>query len=402
MPAAATGCHDLVVIHLAGGNDYLNTVVPYDDGRYHDARPGLGLHPGRELPPLRLPGRAEELPPGPSVVPLDERVGLHGAHGTFHRLYDAGRLAVFLGIGYPDRDRSHFRSLDIWHTADPVAPRDVGWLGRAAARLDPGHEEPVLLVNVGRALPLAMAAPGVLAASLESVDSYGIFPDARGDAGGHRRLSAAVRSFYGPDPLPGPWSTAQAVGAAALAGIDALGAVGRAEPAEPLCYPAFSPIAERLRVIADIKAAGVGSRVFFTAHDGYDTHENQLPVQRRLFAELSEALAAFLADLDRRVPGHRTAVLIFSEFGRRIAENRGGTDHGGAGVAFLVGDHVRGGLYGDYPDLAADRQIDGDLRPAVDFRALYTSVLEQFVGVEADAVLDRPRRGLDLLAAGAR
>jgi uncharacterized protein (DUF1501 family) len=390
--------HDLVVIHLAGGNDYLNTVVPYGDPRYYDARPTLGLHPDVDLPALRPPGRTEDIPAGPSVVLLDDRLGLHGALETFGDLYGNGKLAVFLGVGYPDRDRSHFRSLDIWHTADPVSPRSEGWLGRAAAHLDPNHENPVLLVNVGRKLPLAMAAPGVMAASLESVASYNIFPEALSDETRHRRLARAARAYYEGDRLTDPWSTAQSVGASALGGIDIFGRVEDRVP-EGVAYPPFNRIAERLRVIAGIKAAGVGSRLFYTSHEGYDTHENQLVTQRRLFVDLSEAIAAFLDDLDERLPGHRTEVLVFSEFGRRVAENHGGTDHGGAGVAFLLGNHVRGGLYGDYPALDAGHLIDGDLRPTLDFRALYTSLLEQFVGVDAGAVLDQPMHSLELRAA---
>lgn len=387
--------HDLVVIHLAGGNDYLNTVVPFTDPLYHRARPTLGLSPDVDLPAVPRPGR-DDLPAGPSVLPVSDLLGFHGALGPLRALYDAGKVAVLLGIGYPDRNRSHFRSLDIWHTAEPVRAINEGWLGRTASRLDPGHDNPVLLTNVGRAMPLAMAAPGVMAASLESVGSYGLFPD-----GADTGLAALASTLYTGAPVPEPWRVAQGVGTSALRGIDAFAQVAD-RTGDDVAYPRLNPLAQRLDTIARIASAGIGARIFHTRHEGYDTHENQLATQRRLLAELAEAVTAFLADLARRDRADRTVVLIHSEFGRRIAESRGGTDHGGAGVAFLIGDTVRGGLYGEPPGLAEAETIDGDLRPTVDIREVYTAVLEQFVGVDAGAVLDLPRHGLDLLAGSAR
>lgn len=401
MAAPSRAPHDLVVIHLAGGNDYLNTVVPFADPLYHQARPTLGLSPEIDLPAVSRPGR-DDLPAGPSVLPLDDRLGFHGALGPFRDLYEAGKLAVFLGIGYPDRSRSHFRSLDIWHTAEPVKAINEGWLGRTAAHLDPKHDNPVLLTNIGRAMPLAMAAPGVMAASLESVASYGLFPDESAtEAGHHPDLASLATTLYTGAPVPEPWRIAQGVGVSALRGIDAFGQVADRTDAD-VAYPRLNLLAQRLDTIARITSADIGARIFHTRHEGYDTHENQLATQRRLLAELAEAVTVFLDDLARRDRADRTVVLIHSEFGRRIAESRGGTDHGGAGVAFLVGNNVRGGLYGEPPSLAEADQIEGDLRPAVDIREVYTAVLEQFVGVDSDAVLDKPRQGLDLLAGAAR
>lgn len=398
MPSPRRPEHDVVVIHLAGGNDYLNTVVPFGDSRYHQARPTLGLRPDLDLPVLQRPGR-DELPGGPSVLPIDDQLGFHGALGPFRDLFDAGRLAVFLGVGYPDRNRSHFRSLDIWHTAEPVEAINEGWLGRTAAHLDPQHDNPVLLTNIGRSLPLAMAAPDVMAASLESVASYGLFPEeADTDAEAHHPdLPALAATFYTRGPLPDPWQTAQEVGASALRGIDAFTRVADRRDGEAR-YPRFNPLAQRLDTIARIASAKIGARIFHTRQDGYDTHENQLATQHRLLAEMAEAVTVFLDDLGRRDPNDGTVVLIYSEFGRRIAESRGGTDHGGAGVAFLVGNHVRGGLYGQPPSLRAEDQLDGDLRPTVDLREVYTAVLEQFLDVDSDAVLDHPRHGLELRA----
>lgn len=384
---------NLVVIHLAGGNDALNTVVPYDDPRYHDARPTLALRPDLDLPVLQRPGR-DDLSGGAAVLPIESGLGLHGALGGLARLYRERRLAVLLGIGYPDRDRSHFRSLDVWHTAEPHAKRNDGWLGRTATRLDPAHDNPVLLTNIGRALPLAMSAPGVMAASLETVASYGLFPDRSSRA--EPRLANLAAELYRRRSLPDPWRGTQLVGRSAMQGIDAFSAVADDARAESP-YPRFNPLAERLATIARIIDADIGARIFHTAHDGYDTHERQMPTHHRLLADLAEAVTVFLDDLTRRGRDEETIVLIHSEFGRRIAESRGGTDHGGAGVAFLVGTRVHGGVYGQQPSLRPADTIDGDLAVSIDLRELYTAILEQFLDVDAEAVLGRAHGNVQLV-----
>ncbi|RKN22074.1 DUF1501 domain-containing protein [Micromonospora musae] len=388
-----------VVIHLAGGNDALNTVVPFTDPHYIAVRPTLALQPDSELPTLRRPGR-EDVPGGSGVLPINDSLGLHGALTGFRDLYEQGRLAVLLGVGYPERDRSHFRSLDVWHTAEPHQVRSDGWLGRVASVLDPQHDNPVLLTNIGRSMPLALAAPGVMAASLESIGGYGLLSPADrrgGGAGGvaHADLAALAASLYQGRALPNPWGSAQQVGVSAIRGIRSFDAVpDRGET--DVQYPPFNPIAARLEIIARIATAGVGAQIFHTTHDGYDTHENQFATQHRLLADLSEAVTVFLDDLAQRDPLDRTLILIHSEFGRRIAESRGGTDHGGAGVAFLVGNGVAGGIYGDMPSLRREDSIDGDLRPSLDLREVYTAILQRFLNVDAAAVLGKALGSLRL------
>jgi uncharacterized protein (DUF1501 family) len=380
---------DLVVIHLDGGNDALNTLVPFDDPHYHDHRPTIGLRRGDTITLPGLPGSTQPGAPVPAVLPLDDRVGLHGALGLFERMYRDGKLAILRGIGYPDRNRSHFRSLDIWSTANPEAEVTDGWLGRTATALDPKHVSPVLAVNVGSRLPLALSSPGALAASMQSLDSYDMLP-------GHGpHATAAVRGLYGDHTLPDPWRVAQRFGSSALEGIDLLRA-GRDNYRQQTRYPPFSPLASRLQTIARVKAAGVGSRIFWTSHGSYDTHDNQLQTQAGLFQELSAAVEAFLDDLASQDTERGTVILIFSEFGRRVAESLGGTDHGGAGIAFLLGDRVRGGMYGEQPSLHPDDLIDGDLAQSLDFRSLYTSLLDQFVHVDPEQVLPRVLEPLNL------
>lgn len=386
--------HDLVVIQLSGGNDYLNTLVPYADGLYYDHRPTIGLRPDDVLP-LTFQNRDRADPQQPSVVPLDARVGLHGGLAPFARLHAEGRLAVLMGIGYPDHNRSHFRSMDIWHTGVPETYSNVGWLGKTAAILDPDHQNPVLVVNLGKAAPLAVAHPGVLAASLDSLATYGIFPDMAGDTVRHEAFAGAVRGLYEASDLPHAWQQAGLVGRSALLGIDRLRAsASGASPAVE--YPRFNPLAEHLRTIATIKAARLGTRIFYATHGGYDTHNDQLVTQQRLLEQLASAVTAFLSDLESRGLADDTVILIFSEFGRRIAENRGGTDHGAAGVAFLIGPHVQGGLYGEYVSLRPEDQIDGDVRPSIDFREVYSAILGQFMHIDPQHVFGRASRALPL------
>jgi uncharacterized protein (DUF1501 family) len=393
MSATKPSAHDLVVIQLSGGNDYLNTTVPFNDPLYYDYRPTLGLR-GGDILPLSFNNRDRPDLRQPSVLPLDNRIGLHGALAPFKALYEEGKLAILLGIGYPNHNRSHFRSMDIWHTGVPETYSNVGWLGKAAHVLDPGHTNPVLIANLGKAAPLALAHPGVLAASLDSLTTYGIFPDDVGTPEEHSALSRIAKRIYDAPGTPSPWQAAQSIGKNALVGIDLLRAA--ASYRSTIDYPLFNPLADHLRTIAKIKSARLGTRIFYANQGGYDTHNEQLAMQQRLLEQLAAAVSAFLRDLETKALADDTVILIFSEFGRRIVENRGGTDHGAAGVAFLIGNHVKGGLYGDYPSLRPADQIEGDVRPTLDFREVYAAILDQFMHVDAHSVFDRSIHPLSL------
>jgi len=358
---------NLVVIQLSGGNDYLNTVVPYNDGRYYDYRPVMGLK-------------------GESVLPLDDRVGFNAEMRPIKRMFDQGKVAVVMGVGYPEPNRSHFRSMDIWHTAEPSASSAEGWLGKTTKVLDPEGANPVTAVNFGRGLPRALAYPGVSVASVGQLEAYGFLTGIAGAAKRDALLDVMAR-VYQPSGEQG-WVSERLLGTGqgALRGADIL-QEAPAKYKSTVEYPADNAIAQSLKGIAQVLTARVGTRIFYANHGSFDTHTNELVNHARLWRELSIALDSFWQDLEEHDAADDTVIMMFSEFGRRIADNGSGTDHGSGGVSFLIGNAVKGGLYGEYPGLAPAEQLDGDVRFNTDFRQVYASVLEQLLDVEATAVL---------------
>lgn len=358
---------NLVVIQLSGGNDYLNTVVPYNDGRYYDYRPVMGLK-------------------GESVLPLDDRVGFNAEMRPIKRMFDQGKVAVVMGVGYPEPNRSHFRSMDIWHTAEPSASSAEGWLGKTTKVLDPEGANPVTAVNFGRGLPRALAYPGVSVASVGQLEAYGFLTGIAGAAKRDALLDVMAR-IYQPSGEQG-WVSERLLGTGqgALRGADIL-QEAPAKYKSTVEYPADNAIAQSLKGIAQVLTARVGTRIFYANHGSFDTHTNELVNHARLWRELSIAVDSFWQDLEEHDAADDTVIMMFSEFGRRIADNGSGTDHGSGGVSFLIGNAVKGGLYGEYPGLAPAEQLDGDVRFNTDFRQVYASVLEQLLDVEATAVL---------------
>jgi uncharacterized protein (DUF1501 family) len=359
----------LVVVQLSGGNDYLNTVVPYADSRYYDFRPNLGLRDD-------------------AILPIDERVGFSSAMAPIARLYEQGKVATVLGIGYPNHSRSHFRSMDVWHTAEPDDVKLEGWLAKVARLLDPQHTNPVLAVNFGRGLPRALSLSGVPVASVGSLDKYGLFPDVGPGVARDRLLGVLQDVYFREADSSAAWVSSRLLGTgrSAQQGIEMLRAAAAAYRSG-VEYPPFNQLATDLQGVATVMAGDLGTRIFYTSFGSFDTHTDEVVSHARLWERVSSALDAFFTDLDNLGLRRGTLVMVFSEFGRRIAENNAGTDHGAGGVAFLIGDEVAGGLYGEYPDLAPEAQDDGDVRPSTDFRALYASVLEQFLDVDSKDVL---------------
>ena len=364
-PAAVTD-PVLVVVQLTGGNDYLNTVIPYADGLYYDYRPTVHIPPDQ-------------------VLPLDDRVGFNPALAPVKELYDRGDVAIVHGIGYPNPNRSHFRSMDIWHTAEPDKIGTEGWLGRAIRELDPAGENVLTGVNFGRGLPRAMASPGVPVASVSELAGYGLLTgidqlDAR-----ERALQVFAR-MYAPAVGSGPvLDYLGRTGMDALTGADAL----RSAPQKyqsGIEYPDHA-IGRNLRNIAQVLTADLGTRVCYTQHGGYDTHAAELAVHRGLWQELAPALSCFFADLREQGLAERVAMLVFTEFGRRARDNGSGTDHGSGGMAMVIGQPVKGGQYGEYPSLAADNLLEGDLRANHDFRALYTTLAEHWLHLDGGTVV---------------
>lgn len=379
------GTRSLVLLQLTGGNDGLSTVVPYGDDAYHRARSAT-RHRGRDL--LRL----------------DDHRGLHGGLKRLAREWHQGRVAIVEGLGYPDMVRSHFMAYEVWHTADRRGrAAGDGWVGRLARAAWAEEDHPELVVHLGGEAPWSVRSRTHPPVALTSPTSYRWFgerpraepfdlagepPSARtaedGAAGdgadehvGRDRSLAHLREV-----LDDARSSSRRIREAAVAHVP------RAE------YPR-SPLGAALRDVSALLHGDLGARVLSVELRGFDTHARQRPDHDRRMSELDGALGAFLQDL--RAGGHdeRTAVLVFSEFGRRVSENASeGTDHGKAGPGFLIGSPVKGGLYGAHPSL--DELDDGDLAWTTDFRSLYGEVIEGWFGVPMERVLGErhPRLGI--------
>lgn len=357
----------LVVLQMTGGNDFMNTIVPYTNGHYYDNRKHLVV-------------REDE------AIPIDDQLAYHPTAAPLKEMYDRGMVAVVQGIGYPNSSRSHFRAMDIWHTCEPEKVATEGWLGKAIRDLDPSGENPLTGVHIGRALPRAMAAPGVPVTSVSNLDNYGLLTGITDVEQRNAALSIFQRIYT---PAVG---SGMVMDYLAQTGNDVLRGAERLKEA-PARYSSSveypdNPIAKNLRDVARVHLADLGSRILYTAQGGYDTHANQGPTHPKLLGELSSAISAFFADLEAHDAADNVVMLVFTEFGRRIRDNGSGTDHGSGGGAFLVGKPVQGGLYAEYPSLEPMNWLNGeDLRPTIDFRGIYGTVLDQWLGLDAEPIV---------------
>jgi uncharacterized protein (DUF1501 family) len=379
--AGATGSDGkapvLVVVQLNGGNDGLDTLIPYGDPLYYDYRPAIRV--------------AED-----AVLHLNDDVGLHPSMAPLKPFFDAGRMAVVQGVGYPHPERSHFRSMDIWHTAEPDELAEDGWLGKTMHDLDPKGDNPLLGVNVGRSLPRALRLRGVSVASVNAVDSYGILTEMSATTQRASVLDVLSRMYAAREGQAAATFHIRQTGQDAQRGADVLrrATAGYAPAVE---YPQANPLAASLKTVAQIKLADLGTRVFYTQIGSFDTHANQAEVHAGLWQHTSQAISAFYADLKARQAQQDVVLLLFSEFGRRVRDNGSGTDHGAGSVAIVLGDAVRGGLYGEYPSLRPERLAEGDLAYNVDFRQLYATLLERWMGVDSRPVVGGTFEQLDLI-----
>ncbi len=366
----------LVVVELAGGNDGLNTLIPYENDLYYKARPTL--HAAKE-----------------QVVRLTDQVGLHPGMEPLAELFKAGKLSIVQGVGYPEPDRSHARATEIWHTASTAkrAPA-TGWLGRV---LDGWHKEEdaearVAALALTDALPRAFQAEKAGVPAIKQIENFGTALGDTPDADPPRaRLLRRLSTGPSVKGEPIPFLRRQAETTYAVA-------ARLREAAEKYTSDVNYPgdLGSRLRRAAQVIAGNVGARLLFVSQGGYDTHVRQAATHPGLLAELAGALAAFQSDLEKHKLADRVLVLVFSEFGRRVAENGGGgTDHGAASCLFLAGSKVKGGLAGTYPRL--EKLDDGDLVHAVDFRRVYATVLEKWLGCDAGKLLGANFPLLDLL-----
>lgn len=357
----------LVVVQMTGGNDFMNTIVPFNSGHYYDARKKIVINQDQ-------------------VLPINDQLGINHNAAPFKRLYDEGKMAIIQGIGYPDSNRSHFRGMDIWHTCEPDLVGLDGWLGLAVRELDPNSENVLTGVNIGRGLPRAMAVSGVPVTSIGDLEGYGVMTDIERQLLQDKSIET-FKNIYGQAIGSGP--VAEYIGKTGmdvLKGADLLSDVA-AQYESPIEY-ADNAIAKSLRDVARIHLAGLGTRIFYTAHAGYDTHANEMTAHPKLMTEVSGAISDFLDDLEHHGAGDQVAVLVFTEFGRRMRDNGSGSDHGSGGGAFLFGNNVEGGLYSEYPSLIpTDWEHGEDLQHTIDFRGVYGTVLEQWIDVEAGPIV---------------
>ena len=356
----------LVVIQLTGGNDYLNTLIPHGDSLYYDNRPNVGISPD-------------------DVLRIDDHLGFNPAMAPIKTLYDQGNVAVINGIGYPNPNRSHFRSMDIWHTAEPDKVGNDGWLGRVIRDLDPNSENVLTGVNFGRGLPRALAMTGVPVASVAVLETYGVLTGITEPAERDQALDVFAR-MYAPALGTGPvMDYLGQTGLDALMGADILKKAPETYRSS-IEYDA-SPIGQNLQGIAKVLLADIGTRVFYTQHGGYDTHANEGPAHPKLWSELSQSISDFYADLMEHDSSDNVLMFVFSEFGRRVRDNGSGTDHGSGGLALAIGDAVQGGMYGEYPSLKESNLLEGDLNFGVDFRGVYGTMVERWLGLDAKVVV---------------
>ena len=356
----------LVVIQLTGGNDYLNTLIPHGDSLYYDNRPNVGISPD-------------------DVLRIDDHLGFNPAMAPIKTLYDQGHVAVINGIGYPNPNRSHFRSMDIWHTAEPDKVGNDGWLGRVIRDLDPNSENVLTGVNFGRGLPRALAMTGVPVASVAVLETYGVLTGITEPAERDQALDVFAR-MYAPALGTGPvMDYLGQTGLDALMGADILKKAPETYRSS-IEYDA-SPIGQNLQGIAKVLLADIGTRIFYTQHGGYDTHANEGPAHPKLWSELSQSISDFYADLMEHDSSDNVLMFVFSEFGRRVRDNGSGTDHGSGGLALAIGDAVQGGMYGEYPSLKESNLLEGDLNFGVDFRGVYGTMVERWLGLDAKVVV---------------
>lgn len=367
----------LVVVQLSGGNDYLNCVVPFDDPRYVDNRPNVRI--------------TED-----SVIPLDEQYGLNPGMQPIKELYDQGKVAIIHGVGYPEPNRSHFRSMDIWHTAEPQKVADEGWLGNAIKQMHPSGDNVVAAVNFGAGLPRALVAKGAPVASVTDLETYGLMNHM--DAESQRAMALeAFRNIYSCAIGSGPvMDYLSQTGLDALKGSDILSSVP--EKYSSNVEYADNYFAKSMRGAAQVLQADIGTRICYTQHGSFDAHTNGLVMQEKLLRDVSGGIYDFYSDMKEHNESDDVLILVFSEFGRRVKDNGNGTDHGSGGVAFLIGDGVAGGQYGEYPSLDANKLVEGDLEFNLDFRSVYTEVLEDWMDVDARPVVNREYERVGFLA----
>ncbi len=370
----------LVLVELSGGNDGLNTVIPFNDDIYHKARPTL--HFSKQ-----------------QVVKVDDDVGLHPSMASFGQLLQNNQLAVVQGVGYPNPDRSHFESMDIWQSADPKRKAGSGWIARGVPSFlekDKSGNVPVMHIGPNR-LPMALqGSPGGVV-SINNQQPY------RLDLGGSADQRKARRRLMEELTQPAGGETGSLLDFVQRRQVqtyttldrlqEVLQAAARTNSGQPF---AFTSLGQKLSLAAKLIAKGFGTRVFYAMIDGFDTHADQAQMHTNLLREVSDAISGMFMELQQSGDDKRVLAMTFSEFGRRVYENGSkGTDHGSGSCLFLAGPAVKAGAYGRHPSLSDLDQ--GDLRYHTDFRRVYATLLDQWLGCDSTKVLGGKFEPVDLL-----
>lgn len=369
----------LVIIQLNGGNDGLNTVIPYGTGLYYDARPKLAVPPKE-------------------ILPITGQIGLHPKLTNLKKLYDAGKVAIVQGVGYPHANRSHFRSTDIWMTANPDTIEKTGWLGRyldeSIARF---HGTKLPAANIGGTLPLTLVGEKVVVPSIASLESYQFLTDARYPQEREKRLQL-FQTINGQSFENAYLDYLAQTGIGAQQSADELQTAVK-KYNSTVEYPK-DPFAQGLKLIAQIIAGGIGTQILYVTIGGFDTHaeQNTAPLNHPMLLEtVDKSLNAFYQDISQMGVAENILLMTFSEFGRRVRENGSlGTDHGTAAPMFVIGDRIKGGLHGEYPSLAK-LDDNGDLIYTVDFRSVYATILEDWLGADSQAILGKKFEKLNFI-----
>ena len=360
LPGGTGRC--LVLVNLNGGNDGLNCVVPHGNAQYYQLRPSIAI-------------------PASDVLAIDATLGLNPKMRSFKAMYDKGLVAIVQGVGYPNADHSHFRSSEIWQTAAPDRYEHTGWLGRYLDEADLPEKDLFKAVAVSQVLPEVLVANRTDVPTISNVAQYGLIADR--DPMARQAFSQDSRDRRLPFDSPYLQHVMQIEDHAQRSSEELPKLISGYKPQAQ--YPP-TPIGRSLALAAQIIGSDLGTKVLYVSHGSFDTHVSQTATQNNLLEQFSNAMAAFYEDLAAHGNDRRVLTLTFSEFGRRIAENAArGTDHGEASPLFLIGGGVKGGVYGTAPDLTATNM--GNLRYTTDFRSVYATVLERWLGRPSSAVL---------------
>lgn len=364
--AQAASDRTLIVVQLAGGNDGLNTVVPFTDSLYKQMRPTIAI-------------------PDAKVLPLDGRLGLHPNLAPLKKLWDAGHMAVVEGVGYPNQSLSHFQAMDIWQTLDLNGNGSEGWLGKLVSGWVDTDGHPFKAMDIGVQTAQALSSISAQVPTLSNVQSYRVAPDPLDTDNGDSRLQALLK-LYNSYPKTSPY--AALLDTTALSAQEGSRQLHAADSAytSTVNYPK-GPFAAGLKILAEAIVQGLGLRVGYVTLGGFDTHANQQATHDGLMTTLAEGLSAFYTDLVQHNKADNVVVMTWSEFGRRVEENGSiGTDHGTAAPMFILGNPVNKGIFGEPPSLS-NLDNTGNMKYTTDFRSVYATVLDRWLGASSKDVL---------------